>query len=60
MTLGTKEHHDMMFQFEKEFKHLRLSKEPNELWSTGAVYEDGGVNKLFDAYRRGYSLVPVI
>jgi hypothetical protein len=54
--LFTKEHYDLMAQFEKEFKHRRLDKEQKELWGSGNVYQDGHVNELFLSYRRGYSL----
>lgn len=55
MTLNTKEHYDLMAQFEKEFSHHRLDKEPKDLWSKGNVYQNGQANELFLAYRRGYA-----
>jgi len=56
MQLKSKEHYDLLLHFEKDFKEVRLDKEPKELWEHGTIYEDGMVNKLFDAYRKGYSL----
>lgn len=53
--LGTKEHYDLIAQFDKEFKHKRLDKEPKALWAKGVVYQDGHVNELFSVYLRGYS-----
>lgn len=55
MGIGTKEHAELMAMFEKEFKHRRLDREAKELWPQGAVYQDGHVNELFLAYRRGCS-----
>ena len=54
--LMTKEHYDLMAQFEREFKHFRLDKESKEYWPSGNVYQDGQVNNIFLAYRRGYAL----
>ena len=53
MGIGTKEHAELMAMFEKEFSHRRLEREPKELWPQGNVYQDGHVNELFLAYRRG-------
>jgi hypothetical protein len=54
--LKTQEHYDLLSMFEKEFKTMRLDKEPKDLWPQGIVYQDGGVNNLFLAYRKGYAL----
>ena len=54
--LKSKEHYDLMAQFDREFRHARLDKESKELWPRGIVYQDGMVNELFLAYRRGYAL----
>lgn len=55
--LMTKEHYDLMASFEREHKHCRLDREKDkELWKKGAVYQDGHVNELFMAYRKGYAL----
>lgn len=55
--LLTKEHYALMDSFEREHKHRRLSREKSkELWKSGNVYEDGQVNDLFLAYRKGYAL----
>ena len=55
--LLTKEHYALMDSFEREHKHRRLDREKNkELWQSGNVYEDGQVNDLFLAYRKGYAL----
>lgn len=56
MTLTSKEHYDLMAQFEREFSHRRVEKEADKArWAKGNVYQDGTVNELFLAYRRGYS-----
>ena len=51
----TKEHYDLMAEFEKNFKHLRLDKEEKSLWKDGHIYQDGEVNQLFKVFRLGYS-----
>lgn len=56
MTLGSKEHYELIAQFEKDFGPARFDKEPKELWAKGIVYQDGEMNKLFMAFRLGYSL----
>lgn len=57
MIIDTKEHYDLMAQFEKDFKGFRMDREEKkELWKIGAVYQDGTTNNLFKAYRMGYSL----
>lgn len=53
--LTSKEHYELMAQFEKEFKGLRLDREPKDLWPQGHVYQNGEANALFLAYRRGYA-----
>jgi hypothetical protein len=54
--LNTAEHYDLIDQFDKEFKGSRLDKEPKDGWHRGIIYQDGQVNQLFLAYRRGYAL----
>lgn len=54
--LGTQEHYDLMAHFEKQFKSLRLDKEPKAMWPRGDFYENGEANTLFLAFMRGYSL----
>ena len=58
--LMTKEHYDLLGQFESEFKHHRLDKEDKALWGKGIIFQDGRVNELFKAYRQGYSLGKVM
>jgi len=53
--LNTKEHYQLMLQFERDYKYYRLDKEDKDLWSKGNIYKDGYVNSLFLAYRAGYS-----
>lgn len=56
MALFSKEHYELMAQFEQLFKHRRLDREAKDLWSKSAVYQDGQVNDLFIAYRQGVAL----
>ncbi len=53
--LNTKEHHDLMAKFERDFKGERFDKENKELWTKGRIYQNGNVNNLFLAYRMGYA-----
>jgi hypothetical protein len=56
-SIKSKEHYELMLDFEKQFKGKRLDRESNkELWAIGQVYESGEVNILFLAFRRGYEL----
>lgn len=52
MALFTKEHYELLAQFEKEFSG-RKDKEAKELWPKGVIYQDGTMNNLFLAYRKG-------
>lgn len=54
--LLTQEHYDLMKMFEKEFKGMRHDKESKDLWPRGIIYQDGNVNNLFLAYRKGYAM----
>lgn len=53
--LGTIEHEELIKSFEQEYKQYRLDKEIREWWSKGRIYQDGLVNDLFLAYRKGCS-----
>lgn len=60
MKIGSKEHDEILKHFENNYNHLRLDKEPRGLWPRGIVYQDGEVNKLYEAYILGYSLGRVV
>jgi len=53
--LKTQEHQDLMSMFEREFKGRRLDRETKAIWPMERIYQDGQVNELFLAYRRGYA-----
>lgn len=54
--LLTKEHYDLMKQFEKDFPDKRLDREKDKkIWAKARIYENGETNNLFLAYRLGYS-----
>lgn len=55
MTLLSKEHYELIAQFDKDFSHCRLDKEEKSLWSIGQIYQNGETNNLFKAYRMGHS-----
>lgn len=54
--LGTKEHYELLEQFEKNFGNMRLDREEKEMWKIGAVYQNGETNNMYKAYILGYSL----
>jgi len=57
MTIGSKEHYEILEHFEKNFAYQRLDREKNkELWRAGQVYENGETNALYKAYISGYGL----
>ena len=56
MQIKSQEHYELMANFELVFKGKRLDKESKDLWPRGIVYQDGHVNELFDAFRKGYAL----
>lgn len=56
MELGTKEFYEIMSNFERNFKDMRLDKEDENLWKMGVVYQCGETNALYQAYRLGYAL----
>ena len=55
MTIGSKEHYELIEMFEREFKGFRFDKEPKDIWPKGNIYQSGETNNLFLAYRRGVS-----
>ena len=55
MTIGSKEHYEIMSDFERDFKHLRLDREEKSNWTHGCIYQDGMANNLFRAYSLGYA-----
>lgn len=60
MNLASKEHVDLMDMFEREYRHMRLDREDQSLWSKGNVYQSGETNELFLAYRRGYAFAMAV
>jgi len=57
MTMGSKEHSDILNEFEKLYCYCRLDREINkDLWRKGQVYESGETNNLYKAFIAGYSL----
>ena len=56
MKIGTKEHYDMIENFEKNYRHARLDKEDKELWYGGRIYQDGRVNDYFYYFSLGYAM----
>lgn len=53
--LNTKEHYDLLAQFEKTVRHGRFDKEAKQDWARGIIYQDGRVNEMFKVYRLGYA-----
>src|SRR5579885_1137853 len=55
-SLFCNEHYRLLEVFERQFAHLgRMEKEPKDLWAKGFIYQDGHVNEIFLAFRRGYA-----
>ncbi len=54
--LHTQEHDDLIAMFDREFKGHRLDQEARGAWKDGHIYQDGNLNEIFLAYRRGYAL----
>ncbi len=53
--LHTKEHRDLMNQFERDFHYLCIDRESKELWNRKIIYQNGKTNEIFLSYRLGYS-----
>ncbi len=53
MTLGSKDHEEIVAMFERVYPHLRLDKETKEMRSRGYIYQNGETNNLFLAFRHG-------
>lgn len=53
--LHTKEHYELIEQFERDIKPGRLDMEAKQDWSRGIIYQDGQVNAMFLVYRHGYA-----
>ncbi len=62
MTIGSKEHYDILAMFEKNYHYLRLDREDTALWSEhgGTVYQSGETNELYKAFILGYSFARCI
>lgn len=61
MQITSKEHYDVLNQFETEFRgHFRLDRELKEQWPRGYVYQDDKANLAFQAYRKGYALAKAV
>jgi len=56
MKVGTKEFYEILSNFERDFKNMRLDRENENLWKIGVVYQSAETNALYQAYRLGYSL----
>lgn len=56
IVLGTKEHYDILDNFEREHGHMRLDREPTDQWSHGHVYQSGETNNAYREYLAGYML----
>lgn len=52
--LLSQEHYDLLAAFERSHKG-RTDKEDRSLWPRGIIYQDGHMNDLFLAYRRGHA-----
>ena len=56
MALFSKEHYELMEMFEREFKgEGRFDREAKDIWAKGHIYQNGDINALFLAFRKGYA-----
>ena len=59
MTIGSKEHQDMIAAFERHMNatqiRCRFDKEAKDDWRKGRVYQDGHTNDHFRVYSAGYA-----
>jgi len=53
MAINSAEHYELIKCFDSLFRHLRLDKEPKDMWAKGRVYQSGEANDLFLAFRHG-------
>jgi len=58
MTITSKEHFDLLAQFEKPFKS-KPAREEKSLWAH-SIYCDGAINRDFLRFREGYALAKSI
>ena len=56
MRVGSSEFYELVAMFDREYRGHRLDKEAKDMWPKGYVYQNGEVNQLFLAYRRGVAL----
>lgn len=54
MKVGGLEFYDLLEMFEKDYPG-RHDKEPYDMWPMKVIYQDGEMNKMFQAYIKGYS-----
>jgi len=55
MQVNSKEHDEMMKQFEKDHGYSGYEKEDRSWWNKAIFYQNGEINKLFLMYKSGYS-----
>lgn len=53
--VGSQEFYELVAMFDREFKGSRLDKEAKDMWPKGYVYQNGEINNLFLAYRKGFA-----
>lgn len=55
MTIGSKEHYDVLEAFEQRSRGFRLDREEKSMWKKGYVYQSGETNERYRAFLEGYS-----
>lgn len=58
MSIQSKEHYDLMTNFEQQFK-TKPTRESREIWKH-SIYCDGRINRDFLKFREGYALAKAI
>lgn len=61
MTLGSKEHYEIIEMFEKLYAEFGIfEKTEKSDWSTGEIYSDEKTNSMFIMFRHGVSFGKVL
>ncbi len=56
MTIGSKEHYEMIDTFKNNYNGSRLDMEEKEMWKAGQFFQHGETNEAFRMFSLGYSV----
>lgn len=60
MTLGSKEHYEVIELFERVYKVVNPVYESRDIQEKGFIYANGELNKSFQDFRKGYAAAKCI